>query len=210
MKQQIQNLAPLLTIKKIYFGLLFVYFGFMAIPQWFRLFSPQFLIWLLALPIIVLTLVVTGLWGIIGIWRTKAKKEQPFQKHIFFAQISCTGLLWFVVSLALAYGTHFLYNHQKFNSEIWQNPNSARYVSYDLTPRQRMLEDVVKNVLPGSNQSKIESLLGKSTKTGYFSSSERDLIYMLGAERGLGVDSEWLLIWFDNSGNFERYDIVTD
>lgn len=73
-----------------------------------------------------------------------------------------------------------------------------------------MLDDVIKNVLPGSTKEKIETLLGESTHTGYFSKSERDLIYMLGPERGLGVDSEWLLIWFDDSGNYERYTITTD
>ncbi|MBI5349175.1 MAG: hypothetical protein HZB77_07640 [Chloroflexi bacterium] len=210
MKQQIHNLVSFLTHKKIYYALLFVYFGFMAIPQWFRPFSRQFLVWLLALPIIVIALIVIGVWGIVGIWRTNKSKEQSNPKHVFFAQISGAGLLWFVVSFALAYGTHFLYNHQKFDSEIWRNPNSARYVSYDLTPRQRMLDDVVENVLPGSTQDEIETLLGESTNTGYFSRSERDLIYVLGAERGLGVDSEWLLIWFDDSGNFERYEITTD
>ena len=81
---------------------------------------------------------------------------------------------------------------------------------YDLTPRQRMLDDVVENILPGSTQSEIEILLGESMNTGYFSGNERDLIYVLGAERGFGVDSEWLLIWFDETGNFERYEITTD
>ena len=210
MKQQKQNFASLLANKKIYFALLFVYFGFMAIPQWFRPFSPQFLVWLLALPIVIVTLVVVGIWGAVGIWRTNKSKEQLSPKHVFFAQIAGAGLLWFLVSIALAYGTHFLYNHQKFNSAVWRDPNSAGYVSYDLTPRQRMLDDVIENVLPGSTQDEIETSLGESTNTGYFSSSGRDLIYILGAERGLGVDSEWLLIWFDDSGNFERYDIVTD
>ncbi len=104
----------------------------------------------------------------------------------------------------------FYHNHQEFSSEIWRTPDSARHVSYDLTPRQRMLDDLVENVLPGSTKSEIETLLGASTNTGYFSKSERDLIYVLGMERGLGVDSEWLLIWFDDLGNFERYEIATD
>ncbi len=36
-----------------------------------------------------------------------------------------------------------------------------------------------------------------------------DLIYVLGAERGFGVDSEWLRIGFDDSGRFERYEFTS-
>ena len=210
MAEEIRNRASFITNKKTHFVLLFAYFGFMAIPQWFRPFSPQFLVWFLAFPIVMLVLIAMGIRGMIGIWRSKAGNTSPNPSYVSFVQVSGISLLWFIVSVGLAYGTHNLYNHQRFNSEIWRNPNSARYVSYDFTPRQRMLDDVIENVLPGSTQSEIEALLGESTNTGYFSLSERNLIYVLGAERGLGVDSEWLLIWFDESGKFERYEIATD
>ncbi len=38
------------------------------------------------------------------------------------------------------------------------------------------------------------------------------LIYFMGPERGGGIniDSEWLLVWLDKSGRFQRYRIVTD
>jgi hypothetical protein len=210
MAEEIRKHASFITNKKTYYVLLFAYFVFMAIPQWFRPFSPQFLVWFIALPIIVLILIVVGVRGMIGIWRSKASNTTPNPRYVAFVQISGISFLWFVVSAGLAYGAHYLYNHQRFDSEIWRNPNSAKYVSYDLTPRQRMLDDVIENVLPGSTQPEIEALLGESTNTGYFSQSERDLIYVLGAERGLGVDSEWLLIWFDDSGKFQRYEITTD
>jgi len=120
------------------------------------------------------------------------------------------GFLCVMVIFAIAYGIYFFYNYRKFNSEIWRDPNSVLHVSYDITPRQKMIDDVVENILPGSTQDEIESLLGKSRNTSYFSESKRDSIYMLGPERGFGVDSEWLLIWFDDSGKFERYQIATD
>ena len=209
MAEKIRNLASIIKNQKIYYALLFAYFGFMAVPQWFRPFSPQFLVWVITLPIIILVLIVIGVRGMIGSWRTKASNATPNPTNVSFAQISGVGLLWFVLAAGLACGTHHLYNHQRVNSEIWQDPNSARYVSYDLTPRQRMLDDLIENLLHGSTQSEIEALLGESTNTGCFSESGRDLIYRLGAERGLGVDSEWLLIWFDDSGNFERYEITS-
>lgn len=206
----LNNPASFLTNKRLYYFLLFVYFGFMTIPQWFRPFSPQFLVWLSALPFVFIALIMIGIWGAAGILQANRRRLQSKSKHIVFTQISGIGFLLFVVFMAIAYKTHFLYNHQKFNSEIWKDTDSARYVSYDLSPRQRMLDDVVENILPGSTKDKIEKLFGESTNTGHYSSSERDLIYVLGAERGLGVDSEWLHIWFDNSGNFERYDIIID
>ena len=75
-----------------------------------------------------------------------------------------------------------------------------------------MLADVVKNVLPGQARDQIEQALGPSLETAYFSSIGRDLIYYLGSERDvyLGLDSEWLLIWLDDSGHFKRYKIAND
>lgn len=210
MTEKNHNTNLINTIQKVFYVFLFVYFGFITIPQWFRPFSPQRLVWVISLPVIVLVLIVIGVSGFIGIWQTKVGNKASNPKHVHFAQISCIGILWFAIAVGLAYGTHYFYNHQQFNLEIWQDPNSTQYVSYELSPRQKMLDDVVENILPGSTQLEIEALLGPSTNTGYFSKSRRDLIYNLGAERGLGVDSEWLLIWFDDSGNFERHEIVTD
>jgi hypothetical protein len=210
MRKILRTIAALATNKMTYFVILFVYFGFMAVPQWFRSWSPQQLIWLIALPFVLFTLLVLGGWGRLAIHESKTKNVEPNPRWISATQVSAFGLCTFVLSIVLAYGTHHLYNHQKFVAEVWKNPESARYVPYDLTLRQRMLDDVLENILPGSTQSEIIALLGEPTDTGYFFQSGRDLIYVLGAERGLGVDSEWLLIWFDNSGNFERYEIVVD
>jgi len=74
-----------------------------------------------------------------------------------------------------------------------------------------MIDDVVNNVLPGKNKDEIENLLGKEVHSGCFSSMGCDLIYILGPERGfVSIDYEWLLIWFDEEGNFQRYKIITD
>jgi len=75
-----------------------------------------------------------------------------------------------------------------------------------------MLKDIVENILPGNNKQEIENLLGPSLGTSYFSSLNKDLIYYLGPERdGLfNIDSEWLLIWLDKDGKFERYMIAND
>lgn len=210
MSEKNHNTNSIITYQKIYCVFLFAYFGIRTIPQWFRPWSSMSFLWLFALPVNLLILFVIGSSGIIGIWRTKIGKKTPNPKYVLFVKTSGAGFLWFLIAVGIAHGTHYFYNHQHFSLEIWQDPNSAQYVSYDLTPRQKMLDDVIRNVLPDGTQSEIEALLGPPTNTGYFSNSERDLIYRLGAERGWGVDSEWLLIWFDDSGNFVRYTIVTD
>lgn len=74
-----------------------------------------------------------------------------------------------------------------------------------------MLADLVAQ-LPGRNQSQIVAMLGPSLETPYFKHSERDLIYYLGPQRDslFPIDSEWLLIWLDEQGRFERYAVVND
>jgi len=74
-----------------------------------------------------------------------------------------------------------------------------------------MVDDVMRNVLPGKNRQQIEDALGPSLSTQYFGSGGRDLIYVLGRERGwFGIDSEWLLIWLDAKGVFSRAKLATD
>ena len=98
-----------------------------------------------------------------------------------------------------------------FDLSAWLDPKSADYVQGDVTPRQKMLAAVVAK-LPGSSRADLERTLGPSLETPYFMSTGRDLIYILGPERDslFGIDSEWLLIWLDNKGMFERYEIAND
>lgn len=99
---------------------------------------------------------------------------------------------------------------RKFDRGSWAA--SPPYVPGDITPRQKMLGDVVENLLPGKSRSEIEALLGRSEVTSYFCETGRDLIYMTGPERDtpFSIDSEWLLIWLDENGRFRRYAIYRD
>ena len=100
----------------------------------------------------------------------------------------------------------------RFDTAGWQESKSAEYVIGDITPRQKMLGDVVSHILPGRNHTEIEQLLGPSLRTPYFEETGRDLIYVLGPHRNsfIRIDSEWLLVWLDKSGQFQRYAIYTD
>ena len=74
-----------------------------------------------------------------------------------------------------------------------------------------MLGAMVKK-LPGRSRAEIEQILDPSPDTPYFKSIGRDLIYLTGPERNsfISIDSEWLLIWVDKQGIYERHAIVSD
>ena len=98
----------------------------------------------------------------------------------------------------------------KFDYNIWQDPESYHYQKDDITDRQKMLNSVL-DLIQGKSKSEIIGLIGEGLDTAYFISTERDLIYILGPERSYtGIDSEWLLLWFDEDKMLLKYEITTD
>jgi hypothetical protein len=78
-----------------------------------------------------------------------------------------------------------------------------------------MLQEVI-NQLPGKNKQEVIELLGKQpdefTVRHNFSldsTAGQDFTIYLGYSRTVNPGEEWLLIWFDKNGNFEKYRIVT-
>lgn len=146
--------------------------------------------------------------------RTRNSPRQA--KHRAMLGISVMGLLLFgsayglsaAIKGGLPSGSHLL----RFDSAQWKDGMASGSARGDISIRQKMLGDVVSNVLPGRDRRALEEMLGPSLETPYFASTGRDLIYLLGHERDsmFGVDSEWLLIWLDGSGRFERYQVSTD
>jgi outer membrane protein assembly factor BamE (lipoprotein component of BamABCDE complex) len=212
MKQIAQSLASFFTNKKTYcIFLLFIYFGSTTIPEWFYRFLPLSLVWLLFSIVVAATLILIGVWGIIGFLQSKVSKRQVTSKHVSFVQISVAGLLAFGVSIAIANQTYFFYAHQKFNSGIWQDSNSISHIGEELTQRQRMVDDVVENILPGKNKDEIEALLGKPLYTSRNVQNKFYLNYKVGPEFEstiLPTEPQYLLIFFDDSGNFTEYAII--
>ncbi len=98
----------------------------------------------------------------------------------------------------------------KFDSVVWQKDESTPLPKDLVTARQKMLKDVIENVLPGESSEEITAVLGPSTRTSHFK-GRYDLIYMLGPQRDslMGLDYEWLLIHLKN-GRFKKYQIVVD
>ncbi len=103
-------------------------------------------------------------------------------------------------------------NLMKFNPDVWKTEKAQIWPENGPSTREKMLKDLVKNVLPGKSRAEIETLLGPSLETDYFQSIDKDLIYYMGPERDnyMALDSEWLLIWLDENGIFQKYKIVND
>ena len=71
-----------------------------------------------------------------------------------------------------------------------------------------MLGDLIANVLPGMKRDDIVALLGDPSEGNM---RHADLVWCLGLERGLfGIDSEWLLVWFDDGGVVSRSELGHD
>jgi hypothetical protein len=63
--------------------------------------------------------------------------------------------------------------------------------------------------LKGKTKAEITDLLGEQ-EDAYFQ-EENNIVYYLGAERGFpSVDSEWLVIWFDEGNRVKDFEIKTD
>jgi hypothetical protein len=197
---------------------LVVYFGLLLMPEWWPAFraTPSYFVYVLTLPFVLLVLIAVGCWGAIGLFMSRARNSPHKPKHRSMLGVSVIGLLLFgsaygisaAIRGALPSGSHL----QRFDSAQWKDEAASESAGGDISVRQKMLGDVVGNVLPGRDRRELEEMLGPSLDTLYFANTGRDLIYLLGRERDsmFGVDSEWLLIWLDASGRFERYQVWTD
>jgi hypothetical protein len=205
---------------------LIVYFGLFLIPEWWPAFraTAAYFTYALTLPFTLLALIVLGCWGAIGLFMSRMRNSPRQARYRSMLGVSILGLLLFgsayglsaAIRGALPSGSYL----QRFDSAQWKDEAASESAGADISVRQKMLGDVVSNVLPGRDRRDLEEMLGPSLNTPYFPSLDtpyfantgRDLIYVLGRERDsmFGVDSEWLLIWLDGSGRFERYQVWTD
>lgn len=169
----------------------------------------------LSLLIVLPILVLLAVWGIVALVRERLRSK-PMSAwsraagHIAFAGIAACAASLILGSLLPNSPPSGSYQ-KTFDRGAWLDPASASYVKGNITPRQKMLADVVSK-LPGQSRSTLEVMLGLSLDTGYFKDSGRNLIYITGPQRDsvFAIDSEWLLIWLDEGEIYERHAIVTD
>ena len=194
-----------------------LYFGLFLIPKFVPQFGSSFLIfWLgLSLIFIIPLLLLLAVWGIVALFISWIRKRPVGKRSKNAGQIALTGIAMLAVFLILASmipsslptGSY----DKEFDRTAWLDSKSADYVDGDVTPRQKMLADLIKK-LPGKNRSEIENMLGPSLDSSYFKSTGRSLIYITGPERDsfFGIDSEWLLIWVDEDGLYQRHMVTAD
>ncbi|MFA5536588.1 MAG: hypothetical protein WDA53_05400 [Bacillota bacterium] len=91
--------------------------------------------------------------------------------------------------IIVIFGVKYKYEHT-FSTDRW--------IKY---PRERvkMVDDMLRKYkLVGQTKEAIVELLGRETDSGYFKEVNNS-VYYLGDERGfISIDSEWLVITFDN------------
>lgn len=104
-------------------------------------------------------------------------------------------------------------SHEKpFDEVLWRSSQGLEPDKAGITPRQKMLGDLVDKQLIGENRKEIISVLGEPSTKMDPDGTGPSLSYPTGIERGsyMRIDSEWLLIYFDSSGVATRYKIGVD
>jgi hypothetical protein len=201
----------------ILFAAFLSYFALFLIPKGYPAFAAGLFSFLLILSILAVLAALLGLavWSTIALLISWRRKRPLGRLSRWVADTTLGGFVAFVICFvlfqilpsALPSGS----NLSNFDQSVWLDPRSIDDMENNTTARQRMLGAVVAE-LPGRTRAEIEKTLGPSLDTEYFKSNGRDLIYILGPERDspFRIDSEWLLIWLDETGTFERYQIATD
>lgn len=201
-------------ISFIGFGL---YFGLLLVPKAYPGMNATAIGFLLQLSALVVmpSLLILAIWCVGAFSVAKFRRLPVDGRLIFSGRVALAGIsmlatflaLGAILPRALPSGSY----DEPFNREAWLDPFSKPYIPGEATSRQRMLADVIAR-LPHKSRSELEDILGPSMDTPYFKSTGRDLIYVTGPERDspFAIDSEWLLIWLDKDGIYQRHAIVTD
>ena len=112
-------------------------------------------------------------------------------------------------SRSLPSGSH----ERLFDAALWRSPQGLEpNKTARITPRQKMLGNLVDKHLVGKKRTEVMEMLGEPSTKMDPDGTGPSLSYPTGIERGSSfrIDSEWLLIFFDSSGKVIRYRIGTD
>jgi hypothetical protein len=111
-----------------------------------------------------------------------------------------------LVAIAVAYCFRTGYLPMRtFDAVAWRQVQRA-----DDETRLQMVESLLRSGrLNGLTRAQAVALLGPPDGGDYF--SDWDLVYWLGPERGMiRIDSEWLVIRFDQHGRVSQYKVARD
>ncbi|MGD8191228.1 hypothetical protein ACQCN2_14710 [Brevibacillus ginsengisoli] len=129
-------------------------------------------------------------------WRRKPSEEKQKARTIYL--ITALAGLFAVLLMIFILGVHEFQN--SFHHERWRTEQDKRVF---------MVDDLLqRHNLSGMNRQAIYELLGNPSETEYFKEKD-NIVYWLGPGRGLvGIDNEWLVIWFDANDRVTRYEIT--
>lgn len=197
-------------------GAVAVFFALQLLPHHFtRLFTGPFgfsyplLAALVGLAILMSMAVAAVMWLLARDPESRLRRRNWCATFLLMLSI---GVALSVASSAYARGLPTGSFVKHFDQRVWAAPASSQFIQGDITDRQKMLGDVIRQVVNGGTKENTIAKLGPSEDDRYFLSSGRDLIYCMGPQRdsAFGIDSEWLLIWFDADGRISRYEIWSD
>jgi len=203
------NLLPnnkYIKVSLLTFGITILYlaFGFYntlwPYQSWFQPVSKAYA---LSIWVFSALIVIFGFYSFVA-WIVAKRRNKTLNSAVVIGPtISLTILILFLCApylpKFLPSGSHL----QPFDSDLWIADDSI-LVRDGITNRQKMLGDVIDNVLPGKSRNEIISLLGLSSDD----SNQPTLVYYLGPARRdfMGVQAEWLKVYLDPSGHFEKYE----
>jgi len=207
------NLLPRnksIKVALITFGMtsLYLAFGFFRslwpYQNWFK---PVSITYALSLYLFIALIIISNLYSLIS-WILTKRKNRALNPAIAIGPIISFTI--FIGLLCAPYMPKFLPSGshlQPFNSELWIADDST-IIREGITNRQKMLGDVIENILPGKSRNEIIKLLGLSSDD----SSQPTLLFYLGPARGdfFGAEVEWLEVYLDLSENFKKYEVFRE
>lgn len=123
-------------------------------------------------------------------------------------QMKCLVFIFFICCIPLLGcgrdGLSEVYKQDPFNHDKWIKQSFL--ISDKPTPRQRMLNDLIKNVLPGKSKIEIIELLGHPD-----SEELKFVDYRIGpeiTEYSISIDFEYFEIFFDDKDRFVKYNLT--
>lgn len=206
------NLPPnskYFKVSLITFGVtsLYLAFGFFRslwpYQNWFK---PVSTTYALSLFLFIAVIIISSLYSLIN-WFLSKRRNKDLNPAIAIGPVISFTIL--IGLLCAPYMPKFLPSgsHLKpFNSELWIADDST-IMREGINDRQKMLGDVVENILPGKSRNEIIRHLGLSSDD----SLQPTLRFYLGPARGhFWVLEEWLEVYLDSSGHFAKYEIFWD
>ena len=144
---------------------------------------------------------IVGLFGLIRPYFDKTYKN-PKSKHRVLVPIAV--FLWFGIANIILIGPAD--TPIRFDAELWHNSSIHRAE----TQRERMIEDLIQNYLPGKRQVDIVSLLGEPVDSYEFPIEQNELVYVLKVDKEfMDETTTWLIIRFNETGFYKNHEVLT-